>query len=223
MGRKKIAIKAIQDEKLRNVTFNKRKIGLLKKAAELCILCDVPMSLTFRDLSGKIITFKTSSAKPSVEAAKPDYLFNEKSYPEFFLKPKINLKKTSLESFNENFSFSNLEDSVNKKLKKEAVDEITGNKNHFMAVNTNEGTNNEVQTKVENFFLDPNFNTPEFGEMGPPAYSLRSRGYSRKHTFSFDFNNTPSFLMGPPNIRNDRGYTMTRSRLSSNDLSNYLP
>jgi uncharacterized protein YlzI (FlbEa/FlbD family) len=32
MGRKKIIIKEIEDERVRRVTFKKRRIGLLKKA-----------------------------------------------------------------------------------------------------------------------------------------------------------------------------------------------
>lgn len=214
MGRKKIAIRAIQDDKLRNVTFNKRKIGLLKKAAELCILCDVQMSLTFRDLAGKVISFKTSSAKNNIEGAKPDFQFSERSYPDFFQKVKSIPHKRSVDEFNENFSFSNLEDPLAKKVKKETNPLIQ------KPFNLNGGNKEaENQTKVENFFIDPNFNTPEFGDMGPPGYSLRSRGYSRKHTFSFDFNNTPGFIFGTPNTRNERGYTMTRSRLSSADMN----
>jgi hypothetical protein len=45
MGRKKIKIKRIDDDKKRVVTFNKRKNGLLKKAYELAMLCDVHVAL----------------------------------------------------------------------------------------------------------------------------------------------------------------------------------
>ena len=41
MGKKKISIQRIKNERLRSVTFFKRKKGLLKKAMELCLLCDV--------------------------------------------------------------------------------------------------------------------------------------------------------------------------------------
>ncbi|KAL5110562.1 Myocyte-specific enhancer factor 2C [Taenia crassiceps] len=40
MGRKKIEIKRIDDERNRQVTFTKRKLGLMKKAYELSVLCD---------------------------------------------------------------------------------------------------------------------------------------------------------------------------------------
>ena len=208
------------------VTFNKRKIGLLKKAAELCILCDVQMSLTFKDLNGKIISFKTGSAsKNTIDSSKPDYTFNEKSYPEFFLKVKNTGKKISMESFNENFSFNNLDTDITKKLKKEYPVVTKANGAGFESSNT-QMINTETQAKIENNFLfESPFQQPEFGmgDMGPPAYSLRSRGYSRRQTFSFDFNNTPGFLFsGSGAQRTERGNTITRSRLSSNDLNHYL-
>lgn len=39
MGRKKIAIREIPDERYKQVTFSKRKQGLFKKAYELSVLC----------------------------------------------------------------------------------------------------------------------------------------------------------------------------------------
>jgi hypothetical protein len=45
MGRKKIKIEKIGQAKHRQVTFNKRKVGLMKKAMELSILCDCEIVL----------------------------------------------------------------------------------------------------------------------------------------------------------------------------------
>ncbi|KAJ0577683.1 putative transcription factor MADS-type1 family [Helianthus annuus] len=45
MGRAKIAMEPIQNDKKRKITFNTRKQGLVKKARELATLCDVDVSM----------------------------------------------------------------------------------------------------------------------------------------------------------------------------------
>ena len=45
MGRKKIIIRKIQDERSRHATFAKRKNGLIKKAMELGVLCGCEIAL----------------------------------------------------------------------------------------------------------------------------------------------------------------------------------
>ncbi|XP_036409765.1 myocyte-specific enhancer factor 2B-like [Megalops cyprinoides] len=45
MGRKKIQISQILDQRNRQVTFTKRKFGLMKKAYELSVLCDCEIAL----------------------------------------------------------------------------------------------------------------------------------------------------------------------------------
>ena len=53
MGRKKIAINKIKDARSQRLTFYKRKNGLLKKAIELSILCDVEVLLVITDKKAK--------------------------------------------------------------------------------------------------------------------------------------------------------------------------
>ncbi|KAL5563159.1 hypothetical protein UlMin_032906 [Ulmus minor] len=45
MGRRKLQIKRIEDRHNRQVTFSKRRSGLMKKAHELSVLCDVEVAL----------------------------------------------------------------------------------------------------------------------------------------------------------------------------------
>lgn len=59
MGRRKIDIAPIKDERSRQVTFTKRKNGLMKKAMELAILCNCRIGLIIFDCNGKVYDFKT--------------------------------------------------------------------------------------------------------------------------------------------------------------------
>lgn len=63
MGKKKIQISKIQDEKVCQLTFYKRRKGVLKKAMELALLCGVDVFVTIIDLK-QTFTFFTSSGTP---------------------------------------------------------------------------------------------------------------------------------------------------------------
>ncbi len=60
MGRRKIAIAKIENERTRQATFTKRKRGLLKKAMEIAILCDCGVALTLFDKNGHMVQFSSS-------------------------------------------------------------------------------------------------------------------------------------------------------------------
>lgn len=53
MGRKKISINYIKDDRLRAITNAKRKKGLIKKAMELSLLCGTDVLLIIHDKSSK--------------------------------------------------------------------------------------------------------------------------------------------------------------------------
>ncbi|XWS25248.1 hypothetical protein CRYUN_Cryun27aG0053200 [Craigia yunnanensis] len=57
MGRVKLAIKKIENTTNRQVTFSKRRNGLIKKAYELSILCDIDIALIMFSPSGRISHF----------------------------------------------------------------------------------------------------------------------------------------------------------------------
>ena len=60
MGRGKIQLKKIENTISRQVTFSKRRNGLLKKAYELSVLCDVEMGLIVFSPRGKLYEFSSS-------------------------------------------------------------------------------------------------------------------------------------------------------------------
>ena len=57
MGRKKINIARISDERNRQVTFTKRKFGLMKKAYELSVLCDCEIAVIIFNSHNKVGTY----------------------------------------------------------------------------------------------------------------------------------------------------------------------
>ncbi|CAJ0845875.1 13791_t:CDS:10 [Entrophospora sp. SA101] len=60
MGRKKIQIKPIKDERNRQVTFLKRKYGLMKKAYELSVLCDCEIALIIFNCNNKLVQYAST-------------------------------------------------------------------------------------------------------------------------------------------------------------------
>ncbi|XP_057767488.1 truncated transcription factor CAULIFLOWER D-like isoform X3 [Salvia miltiorrhiza] len=59
MGRGKVELKRIENPTNRQVTFSKRRNGLLKKAFELSVLCDAEVALIVFSPSGKAYQFSS--------------------------------------------------------------------------------------------------------------------------------------------------------------------
>ncbi|KAA8539860.1 hypothetical protein F0562_026552 [Nyssa sinensis] len=60
MVRGKIQMKRIENATSRQVTFSKRRNGLLKKAHELSVLCDAEVALIIFSQNGKLYEFSSS-------------------------------------------------------------------------------------------------------------------------------------------------------------------
>nr|AMO12836.1 PISTILLATA-like MADS-box protein [Flagellaria indica] len=66
MGRGKIEIKRIENSTNRQVTFSKRRNGIIKKAREISVLCDAEVSVVIFSSAGKLYEFcspKTTLSK----------------------------------------------------------------------------------------------------------------------------------------------------------------
>ncbi|KAK9945900.1 hypothetical protein M0R45_011390 [Rubus argutus] len=57
MGRGKIEIKRIENSSNRNVTYSKRRNGIIKKAKEITVLCDAKVSLIINSSTGKMVEY----------------------------------------------------------------------------------------------------------------------------------------------------------------------
>ncbi|CAD8120049.1 unnamed protein product [Paramecium sonneborni] len=98
MGRNKIDIQYIKDDRIRNITFNKRKNGLLKKACELAVLCNIKMLLCFTDLSGTVYQFMSNeNSEMELISSIHKKIFTKLDYPGF-QKKKDNESQSEAES-----------------------------------------------------------------------------------------------------------------------------
>ncbi|KAH7686309.1 MADS-box transcription factor plant protein [Dioscorea alata] len=70
MGRGKIEIKRIENTTNRQVTFCKRRNGLLKKAYELSVLCDAEVALIVFSSRGRLYEYANSSVRTTIERYK---------------------------------------------------------------------------------------------------------------------------------------------------------
>ncbi|KAL3331249.1 hypothetical protein AABB24_034856 [Solanum stoloniferum] len=75
MVRGKTELKRIENATSRQVTFSKRRSGLLKKAFELSVLCDAEVALIVFSPKGKLYEFSSSSTNKIIER----YQKNDKS------------------------------------------------------------------------------------------------------------------------------------------------
>ncbi|MED6209491.1 Alpha-glucosidase 2 [Stylosanthes scabra] len=95
MGRGRVELKRIENKINRQVTFAKRRNGLLKKAYELSVLCDAEVALIIFSNRGKLYEFCSSSSMlktleryqkcsyGAVEVSKPAKELEQNSYREY--------------------------------------------------------------------------------------------------------------------------------------------
>ncbi|GAV79645.1 SRF-TF domain-containing protein/K-box domain-containing protein [Cephalotus follicularis] len=67
MVRGKTQMKRIENDTSRQVTFSKRRNGLLKKAFELSVLCDAEVALIIFSPRGKLYEFSSASMNKTIE------------------------------------------------------------------------------------------------------------------------------------------------------------
>ncbi|KAJ3705972.1 hypothetical protein LUZ61_009677 [Rhynchospora tenuis] len=66
MGRGRVVLKRIENKINRQVTFSKRRSGLLKKAHEISVLCDAEVALIIFSNKGKLYEYATDSCMEKI-------------------------------------------------------------------------------------------------------------------------------------------------------------
>ncbi|KAK3146045.1 hypothetical protein QOZ80_3BG0260780 [Eleusine coracana subsp. coracana] len=78
MGRGKVQLKRIENKINRQVTFSKRRAGLLKKAQEISVLCDAEVALIIFSTKGKLYEYSTDSCMDKILERYERYSYAEK-------------------------------------------------------------------------------------------------------------------------------------------------
>uniref|UniRef100_R7W986 MADS-box transcription factor 1 n=1 Tax=Aegilops tauschii TaxID=37682 RepID=R7W986_AEGTA len=86
MGRGKVEIRRIENKTTRQVTFTKRRNGLLKKAYELSLLCDAEVALVIFSGGGRLFEFSSSSCSINQEHEKTSLFCVTSECPFLFLR-----------------------------------------------------------------------------------------------------------------------------------------
>ncbi|KAG7853394.1 hypothetical protein KL941_000444 [Ogataea angusta] len=121
MGRRKIEIQPINDERNRTVTFVKRKAGLFKKAHELSILCKVDIAVIIIGHNHKVYEYSSNDPQAVIEKYQQSGQTQESKRPQDYgnykLVSRVSTKKGAR--------------TDNRHVKQESVDEdISDDPNH---------------------------------------------------------------------------------------------
>ncbi|VAH46588.1 unnamed protein product [Triticum turgidum subsp. durum] len=79
MGRGKVQLKRIENKINRQVTFSKRRNGLLKKAHEISVLCDAEVAVIVFSPKGKLYEYATDSSMDKILERYERYSYAEKA------------------------------------------------------------------------------------------------------------------------------------------------
>ncbi|KAA8532873.1 hypothetical protein F0562_033010 [Nyssa sinensis] len=78
MGRGRVQLKRIENKINRQVTFSKRRVGLLKKAHEISVLCDAEVALIVFSAKGKLFEYSTDSGMEKILERYERYSYSER-------------------------------------------------------------------------------------------------------------------------------------------------
>ncbi|KAI3672501.1 hypothetical protein L6452_38590 [Arctium lappa] len=98
MGRGRIEIQKIENVSRRQVTFSKRRVGLMKKAKELAILCDAEVGVIIFSSTGKLYDFASSRLRNIITRYErnSDCLDNSASETQHEIHPELEALKAEI-------------------------------------------------------------------------------------------------------------------------------
>ncbi|XP_057975551.1 agamous-like MADS-box protein AGL11 isoform X1 [Malania oleifera] len=164
MGRGKIEIKRIENTTNRQVTFCKRRNGLLKKAYELSVLCDAELALIVFSSRGRVYEFANPNINSTIERYKKATSENS-SAPEINAhyyrqeSAKLHQQIQMLENHNRHLTGDCLDSLTPKELKQlenrleRGITRIRSKKHEMLLAEVECFQKREVELEKENAFL----------------------------------------------------------------------
>ena len=150
MGKRKIQIQQLSNEKTRQLTLAKRKKGLIKKAMELAILCNADVFIEVAGEDKETTIFSSSDLKSmseiittDIKKSKKSLLFKE-DYERMYNSSNVS-KKRKTNSLN-----STTLNSIGQKnqFNSDFLDEIEKEEINFQNVNTNQNVDINVDDAI---------------------------------------------------------------------------
>ena len=150
MGKRKIQIQQLSNEKTRQLTLAKRKQGLIKKAMELAILCNADVFIEVAGEDKETTIFSSSDLKSmseiittDIKKSKKSLLFKE-DYERMYNSSNVS-KKRKTNSLN-----STTLNSIGQKnqFNSDFLDEIEKEEINFQNVNTNQNVDINVDDAI---------------------------------------------------------------------------
>ncbi|GFQ00580.1 agamous-like mads-box protein agl11 [Phtheirospermum japonicum] len=171
MGRGKIEIKRIENNTNRQVTFCKRRNGLLKKAYELSILCDAEVALIVFSSRGRVYEYANNNIRSTIDRYKKATADSSSVYTtqeinaQFYqqeskkLRQQIQMLQNSNSLFHRHLMGEGLSSLNVKELKQlesrleRGITRIRGKKHEMILAETENLQKREIQLEQENACL----------------------------------------------------------------------
>ncbi|KAL9389213.1 hypothetical protein Peur_017818 [Populus x canadensis] len=168
MGRGRVQLKRIENKINRQVTFSKRRTGLLKKANEISVLCDAEVALIVFSHKGKLFEYSTDDSMEKILERYERYSYAERQLVATDLDSqgnwtleynRLKAKVELLQRNHRNYLGEDLDSMSLKELQNleqqidTALKHIRARKNHLMSQSISELQRKEREIQVQNNML----------------------------------------------------------------------
>ncbi|GMJ08147.1 AGAMOUS-like 7, APETALA1 [Hibiscus trionum] len=222
MGRGRVELKRIENKINRQVTFSKRRGGLLKKAHEISVLCDAEVALIVFSHKGKLFEYSTDSCMEKILERYERYSYAERQLVGIETQPQgnwsmeYNRLKARVELLQKNhrhYMGEDLDSLSPKELQNleqqldAAIKHIRSRKNQLIYESISELQRKEKAMQEQNAMLAKQIKEKEKTVAQQPQWGQQEHGF-----------NTSSFLLPHPCLNVGSTYREEETEVRGNEL-----